>query len=182
MNKYIVKATLLVAVATFVGISANTVVANTMDSSTSLRGLKVAIVKDAIGTQDIVSGDYRSGLNKIASTTARVASPYDQAMGACVANIKLKKLAQANSDCSQAINAIDEVSGRSRQKEFLKSMAYSNRAIVRYLAQDNIGALDDLTSALLVDDNEIVKSNIMAFKHINAKTSDSLYSATIYTE
>ncbi|MAG76777.1 MAG: hypothetical protein CL811_08455 [Colwelliaceae bacterium] len=175
MKPLLVKASLLLAL-----MSAGTklVEAKPLETTSKLHGLKIAIVKDAVGSTDIVAGDYTTGLSKIDELTPKQESGYDIAMGKCVANIKLNELASANMACSQAIESIDEINGHSRHIEFLKSMALSNRAIVRYLSNDSLGALDDFTSALLVNDNDIVKSNILALKQIRADQDEKLVASS----
>ena len=147
--------------------SAVAVAAKNVTTDAKLNGLKLAVVKNAVGSDEIIAGDYQLGLNKMASAQQDPVSSYDQAMGVCVANIKLNDLSLADQACSLAVEQIDKVTGPSAQKQFLKSMAYSNRGIVRYLADDNVGALEDFTSALLVDDNTIVKNNLLTLKRIS---------------
>ncbi|MCH2058510.1 MAG: hypothetical protein MK214_18260 [Thalassotalea sp.] len=175
MKPLLVKASLLLAL-----MSADTklVEAKPLETTPKLHGLKIAVVKDAVGSTDIVAGEYTTGLSKIDELTPKQESGYDIAMGKCVANIKLNELASANMACSQAIESINEINGHSRHIEFLKSMALSNRAIVRYLSNDRLGALDDFTSALLVNDNDIVKSNILALKQIRADQDEKLVASS----
>lgn len=145
----------------------------------ALHGLKVAIIRGTVGSSDIITGDYQSGLNKLTHSNTDTTSGYDKSMGLCVANIKLNELESAHQACTDAIEEVDTIIGRSRQKHFLKALAYSNRAIVHYLSKDNHGALKDFTNALFVDDNDIVKANIAALSTISStiETSDKdLYS------
>lgn len=178
MKNLLTKASLLVALMSSV---ASAVEVNTFDESPSLHGLKLAVIKDAVGSNEIVSGDYISGLNKISGLPEKSLTAYDVAMGACVANIKLNELSKANAACSTAIDAINAIKGRGRHREYLKSIAYSNRAIVRYLSDDSSGALADFTNALLVDNNKVVKGNIAILKriqlHADENTSETSYIA-----
>lgn len=178
MKTFLAKASLLTAL---ISVGASAVEANTFDNAYKLKGLKLAVIKDAIGTDDILAGEYSSGLNKITDLNNSPLDAYDTAMGACVANIKLNELSVANQACSKAIDAISAIKGRGRHGEYLKSIAYSNRAIVRYLSEDSNGALDDLTSALLVSDNDVVKGNVLALKRIRLAAEEKTFE-TSYAE
>ncbi|NMP32280.1 hypothetical protein HII17_11935 [Thalassotalea sp. M1531] len=178
MKKFLAKASLL---ATLVSVGTSAVEATTLTQPIKLNGLKIAIIKNAVGTDEIISGDYSAGLSKIVATKKPELSNYDKAMGVCVASLKLNELDKADSACTKAIDEISAIKGRGRHGEFLKSMAYSNRAIVRYLAKDNTGALEDFTSALVVDNNSIVKDNILALKRIQLTTDDASFE-TSYAE
>ncbi|REL30401.1 hypothetical protein [Thalassotalea euphylliae] len=151
--------------------SAVAVAAKSVATEAKLNGLKLAVVKNAIGSNEIVEGKYQLGLSKLSSAPKDLASSYNQEMGMCVANIKLNKLSLADSACSNAIRQIDKVNGPTHQKQYLKSLAYSNRGIVRYLADDSLGAYEDFTSALLVDNNTIVKGNLLTFKQMAFTTN-----------
>ncbi|REL25904.1 hypothetical protein DXX93_04540 [Thalassotalea euphylliae] len=166
MNKQLSKISALVLLLGTTA-SAVAVAAKNVTTDAKLNGLKLAIVKNAPGSDEIIAGDYQLGLDKLASAKQDPISSYNQAMGMCVANIKLNDLSLADKACSFAVEQIDKVTGPSAQKLFLKSMAYSNRGIVRYLADDNVGALEDFTSALLVDNNTIVKNNLLTLKRIS---------------
>ena len=162
---HLAKLTMLVAL---MSVSAHAVVKETP----KLNGLKIAVIKDAVGTEDIIAGNYHSGLDKLATADASSFSDYDKAMGVCVANIKLNSLTIADKACTDAIDAMKALSGRGRHGQYLKALAYSNRAIVRYLAKDNSGAMEDFTSALLIDNNDIVKGNIIALRTIDSTPTE----------
>ena len=88
-------------------------------------------------------------------------------MGLCVASIKLSRFEEASTACTDAINAIemsDSTLGRGRHGKYLKSIAYSNRGIARYLANDDTAAMTDFTTALMLNDNAIVKNNASTLK------------------
>jgi hypothetical protein len=183
MKHLLAKASLF---ATFISVGASAIETNTFelaaDVKPKLSGLKLAVIKDAIGSDEIVAGNYTTGLNKITDLQDKPLAAYDTAMGACVANIKLNDFSQASSACSKAIDAISAIKGRSRHNQYLKSIAYSNRAIVRYLSDDNQGALEDFTSALLVDDNSIVKNNILALKQINVSAEEKIVEPAVIAD
>lgn len=128
-----------------------------------LNGLRIAVVKDAIGSKELSVGDYSTAADLITKTQSSPEASYEKAMGLCVAYIKLEKLDAANVACSDAITSLDSIS-TSSQAKYLTSIAYSNRAIAKYLAKDNQGALEDMTDALLIDNNTIVKGNLASMK------------------
>ncbi|MFD2167982.1 hypothetical protein ACFSJY_17135 [Thalassotalea euphylliae] len=160
--------------AALMAVSSHAVIADT--SAPALNGMKIAVVKDAIGSQDIVDGDYAEGLTKLASSDVQA---YDKAMGICVANIKLNNLDAADVACTSAIEEISSLNGRGRHAKFLKSVAYSNRAIVRYLSEDSEGALEDFTSAMLISDNDIVKDNLLTLKRIRLSAEERIVDTSL---
>jgi len=169
MRNFLKKASLLTMLAS---VSASALETKNISESDNLNGLKVAVIKDALGSDEIIAGDYGSGLTKLISKNTSDLTSFERAMGVCAASIKLNELNKAEIACSQAIEKIDALKGRARHRDFLKSVAYSNRAIVRHLVNDDQGALDDFTSALLIDDNSIVTENLLALKKIRLNHED----------
>ncbi|QOL26829.1 hypothetical protein LP316_05905 [Thalassotalea sp. LPB0316] len=125
---------------------------------------KVAIIKDAAGSKDIIKGNFNESLTKMTQTPATLIEKFEQAMGLCVANIKLSQLDAAEANCSSAIDAglAMETSTASRNK--LSALAYNNRAISRALSEDTLGALDDFTSAMLLNQSSLINNNLTHFK------------------
>ncbi|WP_286262775.1 hypothetical protein [Thalassotalea atypica] len=130
---------------------------NTID----IDGLKVAIIKDAVGTNEVLTGNYPLAERKLTTSSKLTTSQFDQSMGLCVTYLKMTKLNKANNACSKALSSILGKSGRAK---YLASMAYSNRAVVKYLAKDHYGALDDMSSAILTSRNKVVKDNLLILK------------------
>ncbi len=119
---------------------------------------KVAVVDGATGSNEILKGRYRLGLEKLGKKAGVVSSRYDIAMGQCVASIMLKKLGQADKSCSEAVTAYQSKKGT--HYRYLTSVAYSNRAIVQYKLGRIDSALNDLELAVSIDDNSIVLENL----------------------
>lgn len=129
-----------------------------------LNGLRIAVVKDALGSRELSTGDYSTAANMLTKTSTTPQASYEKSMGLCVAYIKLEQHDAANIACSDAITSLDSVKTSKSQAKYLTSIAYSNRAIAKYLAKDNQGALEDMTEALLIDNNTIVKGNLVSMK------------------
>lgn len=167
-NNLITSITLLLTLLLSSTYSTTSLASDNTESSKNkaLNGLKVAIIKDAIGTSELVSGLYNQGLEKLKTSTSQMEAGFEQATGLCVANLKTKRLSEADKACNQAIHYINHVDSSINHIQFLKSLAYSNRGIVRYLSNDNLGALDDFITALLIDNNHIVQDNLINIKTI----------------
>ncbi len=129
-----------------------------------LNGLRIAVVKDAIGSPELSSGNYVSAIDKLSSAKALATKGYERSMGLCAAFIKVNDHQGASQACTDAVNALNEMDVDSNHGRYLTSITYSNRAIYKYLADDTTGALDDMTNALLIDSNEVVKSNFVKLK------------------
>ncbi|TKB47061.1 hypothetical protein [Thalassotalea mangrovi] len=121
---------------------------------------KVAVVKNAPGSDAIMSGELVEGASELASATMDAATQYEKAMGLCALNIKTKDYAAADSACSDAIQALAGIEKDSETLRYLSAMAYSNRAIVRYFMSDTLGAYSDLNRALEFSQDEIVMGNL----------------------
>ncbi|WP_286234894.1 hypothetical protein [Thalassotalea sediminis] len=138
-----------------------------------LSKFKVAVIKNTAGSSELVNGNYTSGLNKL-KHAQKSSHHFEIDMGLCAANLKRYKFDQAEEACSKAINNIDTHAARSREGKFIKALALSNRGIVRYLQNNNFGALDDFTSALLLSDSRVIKDNLAYFKStMHARTLGS---------
>ncbi|TPH18543.1 hypothetical protein [Litorilituus lipolyticus] len=113
---------------------------------------KVATIKKAVGYQT----------NLIAT--------FNNNMRLCVNHLTSDKPTVSSSACSAAITDIESMNLTSEKVNYLKSLSYSNRAISKYLAGDNNGALTDLTSATLIDSNSITINNLALIKNISKNT------------
>jgi hypothetical protein len=148
--------------------------ANNQLATDSLSGFKIAVIKGAPGSKQILQGNYVNAINEIKTQTAKplpqapLASAYinyELALGMCVANLKLKALTLAEHSCSQAVNLISQ--GKlPTASPYVKALAYSNRGIVRYLNNDEYGAVDDFTSAILISREPVISHNLSRFKQL----------------
>lgn len=170
VNKAILKA---ITFTSAVILSAYTNMASADNTPMRLKGLKVAIIKDAIGSKELITGNYNQGVAKLTIVNEQNESEFERAMGLCVANLKTNKFLAANKACSMAIDKINLNGDNTSQSNYLKSLAYSNRGILRYVEKDGYGALLDFTTALLLNDNDIVKQNIMHAKKALSSQNNS---------
>ena len=154
--------------------------------SLSMNGFKIAVIKNSTGTDDIVSGNYLSGINHIKSG-ADTTSTFEKSMGLCVANLKVNRLEEAELACTNAIESISVATGfacnskDNRHNKYLKSLAYSNRGIVRYQSNDPLSAIEDFNTAAKLSNRMYIKDNISVIKTAMAsdysvEMSDSLAS------
>ncbi|GHE86367.1 hypothetical protein [Thalassotalea profundi] len=122
----------------------------------------VAIIKNAAGSNEIIKGDYHNGIESLSMSDTK--SSFDESMGLCVAYLQANSLADAEVACTDAITAIDTSKVKSHRSQLLKALAYSNRGIVKYFKADEYGALEDLSTALLLADDPVIINNINYLK------------------
>lgn len=136
-----------------------------LDSSSNF---KVAVIKDAVGSSLINKGLYMDAIAAISNDDAADTMPtnFEQAMGLCAANLKMSRYEDAESACTLAITRLDETSATASKKNYLKALAYSNRAIVRHLADNPYGAVKDFSLALKSSPNKLVYSNLAKLETI----------------
>jgi len=138
--------------------------------------LRVAVVKNATGTHEIVKGEFDSGIKKL-NRLRKYEDSFGSNMGLCVAYLQTKEAEQSESACTAAINSAKKINLRSSKSDYLKSLSYNNRGISRYINNDVSGALSDLNAAVLIDDNTITTSNLELLKQYSFK-QDSIASTT----
>lgn len=122
-------------------------------------GLQVAIVKDSLASQNILSGDFEKSIKRL-THKKRSSSAYEKNMGLCVAYLKSNNSEQSESSCTTAIESLSSINTKNSRALYLKAIAYSNRGVARYLNDDLTGAIDDLTIAKSIDENSITKGNL----------------------
>lgn len=129
---------------------------------------KLAIIEGTSAAKTILSGDYHQSIEKLAATQTPVsdAQPFEAAMSWCVAKIKLNQLQQAQLWCDKAVALIENSQDYRTKMAQFKSLALNNRAIVKYLQDDNAGAYQDFNSALSLHQSRMVKSNQAQFTEL----------------
>ena len=125
--------------------------------------LKVAVVKDATGTQDIVKGNFNSSIKKL-TRRHKTENSYNSNMSLCVAYLQADNKKQSELACTAAINNVEAMDLTNTNGLYLKSLSYSNRGISRYKNNDLSGALADLNQAILIDENTITLGNLKIIK------------------
>ena len=122
--------------------------------------LEMVVIKSSLGTSDILSGDYQEAAGMIENRKNKRRyknSTFELSMGACVAEYGISKLVQAEKSCTKAITVYEGKSDK--EYSYLKSLALSNRSIVRYKMGDFDNSFEDIKLALKIDDNKIVTKN-----------------------
>jgi hypothetical protein len=138
---------------------ASSVSADENDSS-----FKLAIVKDYLGSRSIALGHYVKGINYLTRKNTDNTS-FESKMGLCTAYIKISNVDKSESACTSAINDLKSIKTDNKQVTYIKSVSYSNRGVSRYLNNDIAGAIDDLTTAVLIDSNPITTHNLKLAKY-----------------
>lgn len=130
---------------------------------------KVAVVKNTTGVAEIKNGDYQEGINAIASNTMDSNTKFNDTLNLCAAKLKLGEYTAAETACSNAITVISKAE-ITEHNNYLKSIAYSNRGIVRHYLTNKAGSFADFNQALSLDDNKVVRANVKALKHALLKS------------
>jgi hypothetical protein len=125
---------------------------------------KLAVVKGYLGSRSIASGNYAKGINYLTRKNA-VNENFESKMGLCTAYIKMSNIDKSESACTSAINDLKTIKKDNKQVSYIKSVSYSNRGVSRYLNHDIAGAIDDLTTAVLIDSNPITTHNLKLAKY-----------------
>lgn len=123
---------------------------------------KIAIVKNAPGTDDILDGNYNESLTRLNAVSLNSDDAFEKAMGVCVANLKMGEYNVAEKACSAAIIHIEATGNNYRHTRYLKSIAYSNRGIVNHFLGSKADAFADFNTALSFDANDVVMENLKA--------------------
>jgi Tfp pilus assembly protein PilF len=123
---------------------------------------QLAVVEYAAGSKDIMKGRYDQGLQKLVKASSNTRVLFEVSTGICAAKAMSDKLEQAKPYCNQAVNVYKDRTNS--QYQYLTSIAYSNRGIVRFKLGDVDGASKDLEMAVSIDQNKIVKSNLVFLK------------------
>ena len=131
---------------------------------------KVAVIENTQGNTELLTGKFSQGVAKLAAKDQSQQS-FNISTGLCVAYLKSDLNEQAESACSLAIKQIESQPNQSPSKKYLTSLSYSNRGISRYVQDDVYGALDDLTTAIIIDNNPITQGNLKAAKQYLLKGS-----------
>ena len=122
---------------------------------------KIAVVKDTLGADKIIAGDYISGMKDLEMNEK---INFNRAMNLCAAQIKTYKFSKAEESCTKAIGSLSVKASRGRHGKLLKALAYSNRSIAKHLSNNSYSAYEDLLTAKSLSENEIIINNMAYFK------------------
>lgn len=128
---------------------------------------KLAIIEGTPAAGHILKGDYQQSAMQLSTAKlGRRTENFEGAMSQCVVNIKLKKLQDAQQWCDKAVLLVESAPEYRTNVAKFKSLALNNRAIVKYLQDDNSGAYQDFKQALSLHQSRIVKSNQWQFSEL----------------
>lgn len=131
--------------------------------ATGLSEFKLAVIKNGVGSTDIIKGEFKQSIKLIQNENDK-ANTFENAMGLCVAHLKITSLIKADNACTNAIKILDSTEQSNRQAQYLKALALSNRAIVRYIDGKIIDSHKDFVNALGLSERDIIKNNFNVFK------------------
>jgi len=135
---------------------------------------KLAIIKDYLGSREIVDGDFTKSIAYLTRKNADKSS-FELNMGLCTSYIKTHDINHSESACTAAITDLQSIKTNNKQVTYLQSVSYSNRGVARYLKNDFTGALEDLTTAISIDSNSITENNLtLAKRKLSADTRDNM--------
>lgn len=144
-----------------------------MSATADTETFKVAIIKNALGSKDILNGNFNSSIEKLI-LKKKQHNNFNKNMGLCVAYSKTQNSIKSESACTAAIDNANSFRSHNKKVRYLKSLSYSNRGISRYRNGDVRGAMDDLTIAMSIDANPITESNLKLIqKRSNVTNTDS---------
>lgn len=133
---------------------------------------QVAVIEESLGAKEILNGDYFLGLEKLGHKGSENNQKFETLLGRCAARIMTRELKQALLVCTDAIESDENRFGYKRK--YLKSVAYSNRAIVHYLLGNTATATSDLKKAASINKNHIVMENLAKLQSRTSSSSESL--------
>ena len=115
---------------------------------------KFAVVND-FGLFDKLSNNELS--DKLPTAILSYEEKFETATANCWKAMTNKKLEQAMDSCDKAVVLARRLGDRKSER---RSIAYNNRAMIKQLSNDFVGALDDLRSASKGQDPSYVKANL----------------------
>ena len=123
---------------------------------TSTRALVLASFTDVTGGEALVAGKTERAIRQIEADPRTSA---EEQINLCVAHTALRQWTEAHAACDAAVNAADQSrakmrSGYGTQRRWADkrvAVAYSNRAVLRWLANDTVAAYADLAHARAIE-------------------------------
>lgn len=143
-----------------------------VSASASELALKVAVIKDTVGSKNIMTGDLTTGIKRLTRMNM-VEQTFESNMSLCVAYIQSNNKAKSESSCSAAIKSTKSMPLHNEQAIYLKSLSYSNRGIARYFSDNLSGAIDDLTTAISINSNPITKGNLRLISGLSVEPNET---------
>ena len=122
----------------------------------STRALVLASFTDVTGGAALVGGKAERAIREI-EADARTSA--EEQINLCVAHTALRNWTEAQVACDDAVNAADQARAKTRSGSVSQlrwadkrvAVAYSNRAVLRWLARDTVAAYADLAHARTIE-------------------------------
>lgn len=137
-------------------------VTSSVSASAETVKFKMAVIKDSIGKVQPAVVSFNNN------------------MESCTSHATRQNFGASEQACTAAIKTIESMDKSDKKVSYLKSLSYSNRGISRFLNDDISGAVDDFTTAILIDSNAITKTNLSLVKHLSP--AKSAVSFTSYSD
>ncbi|ARD20806.1 MULTISPECIES: hypothetical protein [Shewanella] len=119
---------------------------------------KMVLIEDTPGVDAIQSGDLIEGIELTKSAKHSAIDTYTRNLNLCVGYTKLSQFDIAEKACSDAVRmAVNEETLPSMR---MRAYAFNNRGVMKVLANDNIGALEDFRQAAKATKDPIYKQNL----------------------
>lgn len=150
-------------------IALSSLVANA-DNTTELPRYKFAVFNDAGTVEQLRSTPLKSFIQEIDKMENKRASytKFEKLSGLCLAYVKQYDYPAAEKSCDRAL-AVAKKPALRGSREVL-AYAYNNRGVVRALAHNDIGAMDDFQSAV---NNYNLKLAVSNLENVDSVLNDS---------
>ena len=116
---------------------------------------KMVVISDIPGVDAIQSGDIAQGLAIMQNADIE---NYSRNLNLCVGYTKLSQFEDAEKACTKAVYSASHSSNEPDAE--LRAYAYNNRGVMKLMANDNLGALEDFKRAAKAAKNQIYKHNL----------------------
>ncbi|GIU52556.1 MULTISPECIES: hypothetical protein [Shewanella] len=132
---------------------------NVFAAAVETTSYKMVLIEDMPGVDAIQSGDLVEGIELTKSAKNSAIDTYTRNLNLCVGYTKMSKFEIAETVCSEAVKmAVNADKLPSMQ---MRAYAYNNRGVMKVLANDNVGALEDFKKAAKATHEPIYKQNLI---------------------
>ncbi|MCC4833002.1 hypothetical protein Q4601_02975 [Shewanella sp. 1_MG-2023] len=120
---------------------------------------KMVLIENMPGVDAIQAGDLVEGIALTKSAKRSAIDTYTRNLNLCVGYTKMSKYEIAEEACTEAVKmAVNADKLPSMQ---MRAYAYNNRGVMKVLANDNTGALEDFKKAAKATHEPIYKQNLL---------------------
>ncbi|MCL1068447.1 hypothetical protein L2735_16870 [Shewanella olleyana] len=133
--------------------------ANVSAAAVETTSYKMVLIENMPGVDAIQSGDINEGIALTKSARRSAIDTYTRHLNLCVGYTKMSKFDIAEEACTEAVKmAVNADKLPSMQ---MRAYAYNNRGVMKVLANDNVGALEDFRQAAKAIQEPIYKQNLL---------------------